>query len=81
MVSDEIIQQFETIEEKVEKLIEVCKSLEATNSELVDRMKGLEKEIQDKSEAETQYKRQRDLVRGKIDSLLSKLNNFSDIRS
>lgn len=81
MISDEIIQQFDTIEEKVEKLIEVCKSLEATNFELVTKMKELEQELQDKNELEIQHFKQRDLVRGKIDNLLSKLNDFSEIGS
>ncbi len=81
MISAEIIQQFDAIEDKVEKLIEVCKSLEATNSELMTRMKGLEKELQDKNEIELQHIKQRDLVRGKIDSLLNRLNNFPKIGS
>ncbi len=81
MVSEEITQQFDVIEDKVEKLIEVCKSLEATNSELKNRMMGLEKELQDKNDVERQHLKQRDLVRGKIDSLLVKLNNFTEIES
>ncbi len=81
MVSEEISQQFDVIEDKVEKLIEVCKSLEATNSELEIRMKELEKELQEKNEEERQHVKQRDLVRGKIDGLLAKLNNFTEIES
>ena len=76
-MSDGISGQFDKIEGKVERLIEVCRSLEATNSELEGRIKDLEQELRSKIEAENQYSEQKDLVREKIDHLLSKLDSFS----
>ena len=81
MVSEEISQQFDLIEEKVEKLIKVCKSLEKTNVDLKNRIKDLEQELQDRDKAEKQHIEQRDLVREKIDRLMKKLENFSETES
>jgi hypothetical protein len=40
-----ILRQFEEIEEKVIKLIDVCKSHEATNAELEKTIERLEQEL------------------------------------
>ncbi len=81
MVDEEISRQFDAIEEKVEQLIEVCKSLRKTNVELNDRIKGLEQEILDKREAAKRYIGQRDLVREKIDTLLNKISAITESES
>ena len=72
-----ILRQFDDIESKVENLIEVCKSLAENNAELKERIKGLEQEIQNHAENERLYDEQKAVVRIKIESLLSKLDNFS----
>lgn len=79
MDNDVIFNQFEDIEEKVEFLIELCKSLETTNSELKENIQNLEQELQGKIEAEAKLNDQKAMIRTKVDSLLSKLNNFSEI--
>ena len=71
-----ILRQFEEIEEKVIKLIDVCKSHEATNAELKKTIKRLEQELQSRVEAEESYSKERDLVRSKVDGLLVRLNNI-----
>lgn len=81
MNNDVILSQFDDIEEKVEFLIELCKSLEATNKGLKSRIEKLEQEIHDKSEAEKKYDEQKEKIRHKIDGLLNKLNDFSDVAS
>ena len=81
MVDEEISRQFDAIEEKVEQLIEVCKSLRKTNVELNDRIKGLEQEILGKREAAKRYIGQRDLVREKIDTLLNKISAITESES
>ena len=75
MDKDIIIRQFEAIEQKVERLLEVCRSLEATNSELENKVKALEGELQGKVAAENSYIEERDLVRSRIDKLLVKLDD------
>lgn len=77
MDNELIIQQFEQIEHKVERLIEVCKSLETANLGLKNRIDGLEKELQTKIEAENRYAQEKDLIRSKIDGLLARLEDVS----
>jgi hypothetical protein len=72
-----ILQQFEEIEKKIERLIQVCKSQETANSELKEKIKRLEGELQNKIEAENNYTKEKDLVRAKIDSLLGKLDKIA----
>jgi len=73
-----ILQQFEEIEKKIEGLFQVCKSYEAANSELKEKIKRLNEEIQVRVEAENSYIKERELVRSKIDGLLSKLDEITE---
>ena len=78
-MNDEVIfRQFEEIEQKVERLIEICKAHEATNLELKSKIKSLEEEIQGKVEVEKNYAEEKALVRSKIDGLLARLDEISD---
>jgi len=77
--NDVIFNQFEDIEEKVEFLIELYKSLEVTNSELKENVKNLELELQGKIEAEADLTKHKTMIKAKVEGLLSKLNNFSEI--
>jgi hypothetical protein len=72
-----ILKQFEEIEQKVEKLIETCNALEATNLDQKNKIKSLEEEIQGKVEAERSYAEEKALIRSKIDGLLVKLDEVS----
>jgi FtsZ-binding cell division protein ZapB len=74
-----ILKQFEEIERKVENLIDVCKSLETKNSELRDKSKRLEEELQGKVEAENSYAKERALVRSKIDGLLARMRDITEV--
>ena len=76
MDNELILRQFEEIEKKVESLIEVNKSLEATNLELRNKIKRLEEELQGKVEAENNYVEEKALIRSRIDSLLVRLEDF-----
>jgi peptidoglycan hydrolase CwlO-like protein len=73
-----ILRQFEEIEKKVEKLIDVYKSLEATNLELTNKIKRLEEELQGKVDAEGKYAQEKNLIRSKIDSLLVRLEDITE---
>ena len=76
MDNEFILRQFEEIEEKVIKLIDICKSHEADNAELRKTIEKLEQELQTRVEAEESYLEERDLVRSKVDGLLVRLNNI-----
>ncbi len=78
MDNEQILRQFEEIEEKVVRLIEVCKAHESANSELRDKIRRLEEELQSKVETETNYLQERDIIRSKIDSLLAKLDDIAE---
>jgi len=73
-----ILQQFGEIEKKIETLIQACKSHEAANFELKEKIKGLDEELQIKVEAENNYAKERDLVRSKIDGILGKLDEITE---
>jgi chromosome segregation ATPase len=73
-----IVGQFEEIEKKVEKLIDVLKSQETTNLELRNKINRLEEELQGKNEAESNYSQERALIRSKIDSLLVRLEDITN---
>ena len=76
MDNEFILRQFEEIEEKVIKLIDICKSHEADNAELRKTIERLEQELQTRVEAEESYSEERDLVKSKVDGLLVRLNNI-----
>jgi protein-arginine kinase activator protein McsA len=74
-----ILRQFDEIEKKVEGLIKVFKTLEATNLELRNKIESLNTALQDRIEAEEKYAKERDLIRSKIDSLLVKLEDIPEV--
>ncbi|HUV78470.1 MAG TPA: hypothetical protein VMW06_10480 [Desulfobacterales bacterium] len=78
MDNEFIVGQFEEIEKKVEKLIDVLKSHETANLELRDKIKRLEEELQGKNEAESDYSQERALIRSKVDSLLVRLGDITE---
>lgn len=78
MDNEIILRQFEEIEQKVGKLIDVCKSLEATNLGLGNKIKMLEEELQGKVEVENNYQEEKALIRSKIDGLLAKLEDITE---
>ncbi len=79
MDNDFVLKQFGEIEHKVENLIENCKAQAAANSELKNKLNSLEEEIQGKVEVEKNYAEEKALVRSKIDGLLARLDDISDL--
>ena len=78
MDHEKVLRQFDEIEKKVGKLIDVCKSLEATNLEFKTKIERLEEELQGKVEAENNYQEERALIRSKVDSLLARLEDLTE---
>ena len=78
MDNELILQQFTEIEQKVERLIEALKAVEAKNRELNNQVNYLNEELQGKVKAEQHYHEERDLVRSKIDTLLVRLEEITE---
>lgn len=78
MENELILQQFDEIEQKVERLIGALASLEATNRELTDKVGRLEQALEEKIEAEKTYNEERGLIRSKIDGLLIRLEEIAE---
>ena len=73
-----ILKQFDEIEAKVERLVEVIKSLEAANLELKNKNDSLNEGLQNRINTEKSYNEERDLIRSKIDNLLVKLEGIEE---
>ena len=78
MDSEMILKQFDEIEAKVERLVEVIKSLEAANLELKNKNDSLNEGLQNRINTEKSYNEERDLIRSKIDNLLIKLEGIEE---
>ena len=81
MGKDMILSQFDDIEQKVEFLIKLCSSLRDDNSKHKNRINELEMAIEKKSETERLDDEQREIIKGRVDSLLDRLKNFTEITS
>lgn len=79
MENDNILQQFEAIEQKVERLIAANQALTAANGELSAETARLADEIQEKVENENQHNAVRTQIRSKIDSLLVRLEDIAEV--
>jgi len=79
--TDEVMHQLDTLQEKVEHLIEKCQALQRNNTDLHAKVQQLESELDQKTEAENQFLRQKTQIRSRIDDLLAKLNNAAEIPS
>jgi len=77
--NEEIIEHFEEIEQKVDGLINVCKSLDKKNSELNAKINNMEIELQNKIEVEKKYINERNIILLKVNRILAKLYEIEDI--
>jgi hypothetical protein len=76
--NNNVMRQFDQIEEKVGNLIERCNLLEKLNFELSEIVKSLEAELSGKVEIENKHSEQKALIRSKIDNILLKLDIFNE---
>ncbi len=74
-----ISNQFNDIEKKVARLIEICQRHEAANLELKNKIKNLEEELLGKIEAEKSDAQEKALIRSKIDSLLVRIEENIEV--
>ena len=74
MDEEAIDKQFKRLEERVEALVRLCNELQATKSELSERIQGLESQLAAKDETERSYREERSMIRSRMDSLLERLD-------
>jgi|TARA_B100000315_G_scaffold23235_1_gene20132 hypothetical protein len=74
---ENISQQFDEIEKRVKRLMKICKSLEVTNVELSNENNQIEEELLGKVKAEDNSEKERNLIRSKIEGLLTKLEDIT----
>ena len=75
----QIYSQIGLLNEKIDHLFETNYNLQLNNKKLQDKIEALNQELQSKKKAEGRQVKQKELVQAKIDSLLAKLNNFSEL--
>jgi hypothetical protein len=74
-----ISNQFNDIEKKVARLIEICQRHEAANLELKNKIKSLKEELLGKIEAEKSDAQEKALIRSKVDSLLVRIEENIEV--
>ena len=79
MNSDNILEYFDKIENKVETLIEDRNNFEASNNELKANIAQLEASLQEKIEQEKRQDEVKTLIRSKIDSLMGRLDGITEV--
>jgi hypothetical protein len=72
-----LIDQFQTIEARLDALIQICKEKDNLNKELSLRIEKLEEELRTKAEAEQRYTQEKALIRSKVDQLLIRLDEVA----
>ena len=66
--------QFKKLEDKIEELIQTCRDLQQTKSELEAKIYDLEGALRTKVAAEQRHVEEKSIVQGKIEGLLSRLD-------
>lgn len=78
---ENVMLQFDQIEQKFGLLIKRCRSLEVENSQLIEKINDLEATVQKNIDMETSFAEQKDMIRSKIDGLLERLDHLSETNS
>ncbi len=77
MSEDIIWEQFKILEEKISQVVKVCQALEEEKAELAARLAETEKIANQKESENKSLMEERVAIRGKIDSILLKLDSVS----
>lgn len=77
MDTEPLFNQFREIEDKVEKLIQVCNSQQAANLELHHKIEQLEEELRIANETAKRHAEEKTLIRTRIDKLLARLEDMN----
>ena len=68
-----ILQDFDRLEARIDRLVRTCESLKAEKSALLDRVAQLEALLTQKDEAQALLEQERAQVRSKVEGLLARL--------
>lgn len=79
MDNNTILKQFEQIENRIESLLQRCKTLESANSQLKMTVKDLEAKLEQQTALEDQDSEVKTLIRSKIDNLLERLDGITEV--
>jgi len=80
MVDNELIlQQFEEIEKRIERLVAGYQPLKETNSKFEAKIKKLEGELKTRTKTENRNRAIKDKIRSKIENLLVKLEDITEV--
>ena len=77
MDDQSLIVQFETIETRLDALIQICKDKDNQNKELIRRIEKLEEELRKKIEAEQRIEDEKAQIRSRVDHLLKRLEDIT----
>jgi regulator of replication initiation timing len=75
---DTVINQFSELENRIDYLIRTCKRLEAESAALKEENQALTTQLQEIMETQKQNDELKDLVVSKIDSLMGRLDEYSE---
>lgn len=78
MDQETVLQQFEYLENKIERLIEALKRRENESAELKQENEHLVAQLREKEADEKRNDALKALVRTKIDSLMGRLSEFTE---
>ncbi|NVM20764.1 MAG: cell division protein ZapB [Desulfobacterales bacterium] len=78
MDEDTTAQQFKKVEERVEKLVDMCRELQRAKTELEVKIRDLEEALKTKNGIEQRCQEEKSMIRSKIDNLLSRLDQALD---
>jgi predicted nuclease with TOPRIM domain len=67
-------EQFKELENKIEILVQTCRDLRQTKSQLEAKIENLEDALRNRMAAEHQYVEEKSMIRGKIGDLLGRLD-------
>lgn len=76
MDSETVLQRFELLENRVERLIETIHQLKSENESLRQEKELLSAQLNEKADAEKRNDELKSLVRSKIDNLMGKLSEL-----
>ena len=74
MEEENIPEQFKKLEDKIEALVQRCRDLQQTNSDLEARIFDLEGTLKIKTADEDRYIEEKSIIGAKIENLLSSLD-------
>ncbi|MFP4445301.1 MAG: cell division protein ZapB [Desulfosudaceae bacterium] len=77
--TEQVIAQFDEIENKISKLLEKVNELEAANQGLKQKVSQLERELEEKVAAENQFAEEKALIKSRVNGLLKKIDEFTAV--